>query len=139
MNPPQVLIERTAIVALCDRENEHHDAVTRAYLALLDEFEDDKLLLVAVSDHLIPWRDWTNVRRRGPLAVVDTLHVGFQHRRAARRMTEVADFDHALTLVMCQRHKVARILTVNPNFAKYDDVVVEVPVQVVGQGDDVRG
>lgn len=134
MNPPQVLIERTAVAALCNPDSQHHGAATAAYLALLDEFEADQLLLVAVSDHLRPWRDWYTLLRRGPLAVIDSLHVGWQHRRAARRMTEVADFDHALTLVMCQRHKVARMLTLDPYFTMYDDI----RVQVVGENHDAR-
>ena len=94
MNPPQVLIERTAINALIDQSSEHHQVVAAAYLALLDEFEDDQLLLVAVSDHMRPHRQWYTFRRRGPLAVVDSLHVGRQHRRAARRVTEVGGSGH---------------------------------------------
>jgi len=133
MNPPQVLIERTALEALCDATSEHHEAVTTAFLALLDDFEADRLLLVGVSDHLRPHREWYDFARRGPLAPVDTLHVGHQHRRAARRMDAVSDFDTALTLVMCQRHKVARVLTLNPQFSAYD-----LEVQLVGEGDDVR-
>lgn len=133
MNPPQVLIERTAIEALCDANNEHHEAVAIAFVALLEDFEADRLLLVAVSDHLRPHREWGDFARRGPLAPVDALHVGHQHRRAARRMTNVADLDTALTLVMCQRHKVARVLTLDSQFKAYD-----LDVQVVGVGDDVR-
>jgi predicted nucleic acid-binding protein len=133
MNPPQVLIERTAIAALCDDNSEHHQAVASTFVALLDDFEADRLLLVAVSDHLRPHREWYDFARRGPLAPVDTLHVGHQHRRAARRMDTVPDFDTALTLVMCQRHKVARVLTLDPQFAAYD-----LDVQLVGDGSDIR-
>ncbi len=134
MNPPQVLIERTAIDALRNPNNENNEAVTAAYLALLGEFEDEQLLLVAVSDHLRPDREWYTLLRRGPLAVVESLHVGYQHRRAARRMSAVADLDHALTLVMCQRHKVARMLTVDPYFANYEGL----DVTVVGESDGAR-
>ncbi len=130
MNPPQVLIERTAVEALCDPASEYHQRVTDAYLALLDEFEDDHLLLVAVGDHLRPHREWHKFVRRGPLAPIDTLYVGHQHRRVARRMTTAPDFDTALTLVMCQRHKVARMLTLDSYFAKSD-----LDVNVVGDDD----
>ncbi|MEQ1872822.1 MAG: hypothetical protein ABL953_03760 [Ilumatobacteraceae bacterium] len=133
MNPPQVLIERTALEALCDATSEHHEAVATAFLELLEDFEADRLLLVAVGDHLRPHRKWYDVVRRGALAPVDTLHVGHQHRRAAGRMDVTSDFDTALTLVMCQRHKVARVLTLDPQFAAYD-----LDVQLVGVGDDVR-
>lgn len=133
MNPPQVLIEHTALEALCDATSEHHQVVAAAFVALLEDFEADRLSLVAVSDHLRPHREWYGVARRGTLAPVDSLHVGYQHRRVARRMTTVPDFDAALTLVMCQRHKVARVLTLDPQFAAYD-----LDVLLVGDGDDVR-
>ena len=134
MNPPQVLIERTAIDALCNPNAAHHEAVVTAYLALLDEFEDEQLLLVAVSDHIRPYREWYRLFRRGPLAAIDTLSVGRQHRRAANRMTDSLDFGHALTLVMCQRHKVARMLTLDGYFTTYGDIAV----QLVGENDDAR-
>jgi len=133
VSPRQVIIERTAVGALCDESNTLHGAVTEAFLGLLDDFENDRLLLVAVSDHLRPYRQWHQFRRGGPLAPVDTLHVGYQHRRAARRMTAVPNFDQALTLVMCQRHKVTCMLTLDRYFSNFD-----VEVQLVGDGDDVR-
>lgn len=131
MNPPQVLVECSAVQALCDPTSEHHARVATAYLALLDDFERDKLLLVAVGDHLRPHRGAHSLTRRGPLAPIDTLHVGRQHRRVARRMATAPDFDTALTLVMCQRHKVARVLTINPYFTNSD-----LDVQLVGGDDD---
>ena len=132
MNPPQVLIERAAIDALYNPSAEHHEAAVTAYLALVDEFQDEQLLLVAVSDHIRPYREWWRLLRRGPLAAIDTLQVGRQHRRAAHRMTDIVnfnrvDFNRALTLVMCQRHKVKRILTLDPLFTTFD-----LDVQLVG-------
>ena len=134
MNPPQVLIERSAIDALCNPSAAQHEAVVAAYLALVDEFEDEQLLLVAVSDHIRPYREWWRVLRRGPLAAIDALNVGRQHRRAAHRMTDTIDFNHALTLVMCQRNKVARMLTLDAHFTAYGDI----EVQVIGESDDAR-
>lgn len=133
MNPPQVLIESSAIEALCDPANLHHSAVTEAYLALVEQYELEQVLLVAVSDHLRAHRDTYNPVRRGPLAPIDALHVGHQHRRAARRMTSGHDFDTALTLVMCERHKVARMLTLESKFATYD-----LDVHVVGDRNGSR-
>ena len=130
MNPPKVLIERTVIDALCNPTATHHEAVVAAYLALIDDFQEEQLLLVAVSDHVRPYREWWRLLRRGPLAAIDTLQVGRQHRRAAHRMTDPADFNHALTLVMCQRHKVARMLTLDPFFTTFD-----LDVQLVGDRD----
>ena len=133
MNPPQVLIERSAVEALCDPTSAHHAPVTTAYLALLEEFEEDQLLLVAVGDHLRPHRAWHEVVHRGPLAAIDALHVGRQHRRVAHRMTTARGFDRALTLVMCQRHKVERMLTLDPYFTEFD-----LNVQLVGDFDDAE-
>ena len=42
-------------------------------------------------------------------------------------MTDTVDFDRAITLVMCQRHKVKRILTLDPFFTEFD-----LDVQLVG-------
>lgn len=136
MNPPQVLIERSALEALCDPANTHHAAVADAYLALVEQYEFEQVLLVAVCDHLRAYRDTYSPVRRGPLAPIDTLHVGHQHRRAARRMTNgttTVDFDTALTLVMCERHRVVRMLTLDPRFATYD-----LDVHVVGDRDGFR-
>ena len=139
MNPPQVLIERTAIDALCNPSSEHHDVVTGAYLALLDEFEENQLLLVAVSEHVRPYREWYRFFRRGPLAAIDTLHVGRQHRRAANRMAATVDFDHVLTLLICQRHKVTRMLTLDPYFTTYNDLAVQLLyAHLVGESNDAR-
>ena len=127
MNPPQVLIERTALDVLCNPSAEHHEGVVTAYLALVDEFQEEQLLLMAVSDHIRPYREWWRLLRRGPLAAIDTLQVGRQHRRAAHRMTDIVEFDHALTLVMCRRNKVKRVLTLDPFFTTFD-----LDVQLVG-------
>lgn len=126
MNPPQTIIERSALTALCDSTHALHDAVAAAYDLLLAHYATEHVLLVAISDHLRPYREWYQLRRRGLLAPVDALHVGHQHRRAARRMTAVPDADAALTLVMCQRHKVASMLTLDRQFAAYD-----IDVQVI--------
>lgn len=123
MTPPRVLIERSVITALQDPTSEHHRAAVDAYLPLLEQFAAQDILLVAVSDHLRPQRQWFHLRRRGPLAAIDSLAVGRQHRRAARRMSAVPDFDEALTLVMCQRHGIARVLTFSGSYQAYDLVV----------------
>ena len=45
----------------------------------------------------------------------------------------VTDFDAALTLVMCERHKVARMLTLDPQFTTYD-----LDVHLLSDDDDLR-
>ncbi|MBI4884364.1 MAG: hypothetical protein HY826_09960 [Actinobacteria bacterium] len=145
MNPPQVLIERSVVQALCDPASPHHRVAATAFLPLVQQFETNQLLLVAVSDHLIPPRRWYQAGwRRGVLAPIDSLPVGNQHRRTARRMHSAGDFDTALTMVMCQRHKVQRMLTLDANFRRYPlDVeligVESADVAKAGDGDDARG
>jgi predicted nucleic acid-binding protein len=120
MDPPKMLLESTFLRAVADRADDHHDRATDVYLQLVQQYEAEQLLLVAVSDHLRRFRSWQHV---GPLAPVDELYVGFQHRRAARRVVRLSvndDLDRALTLVMCERHKVTRLATFDPFFATFD-------------------
>jgi len=116
LDPPQILLEQSFLAALTDAAHEHHTVAATLYLSLVDQFERDELLLVAVSDHLRPW---AAQRRKGVLAPVDVLHVGLQHRRAAHR-SPLPDFDMALTLTMCERNAVHRIATFDDRFRAYD-------------------
>ncbi|MEI7548036.1 MAG: hypothetical protein WCK21_08265 [Actinomycetota bacterium] len=116
LDPPKVLLEQTFLNALSDSDHEHHADAAGIYMALVDQFEREELLLVAVGDHLRPWQA---ERRRGVLAPVDALPVGFQHRRVAGRSTE-PDLAVALTLTMLERHKVRRIATFDDRFRDYD-------------------
>ena len=120
MDPPKMLLESTFLRAIADPADDHHERAVGVYLLLLQQYEDHRILLVAISDHLRRFRCWRHV---GPLAPVDELYVGFQHRRAARRALQLAandDLDRALTLVMCERHGVSRVATFDPFFAAYD-------------------
>ena len=117
LDPPTVLLEQSFLKALTDPAAEHHPAAAALYLSLVDQYEREEVLLMAVSDHLLPWKQ---DRRLGVLAPIDPLHVGFQHRRAAARMPAVSDTDVALTLVMCERHKVRRVATFDPRFEHFD-------------------
>lgn len=124
LDPPQVLIEASALAAIADEGHEQHSATTAAYAELVRAYRAEQALLVAVSTQL--HRPWG--RRRGRFAPVDLLHVGGQHRRAAARMhTDPHDPEFALTLVMCQRHGVRRMLTLDERFAEYDFDLVALP------------
>ena len=121
LDPPHVLVERSALAVLRDPADERHAIVLAAYLDLVEQFRNDQVLLVALSDDL--QRD-TLARRAGLFAPVDILHIGGQHRRAAAKMfTEPLDPAFALTLVMCQRYGVRRLLTLDPRFLAYDVTV----------------
>ena len=127
LDPPQVLVERSAIDVLVDRTHPRHDELRATYLELVEQYRREEILLVAVSDDLaVTGRQWF-ARRTGDFAPVDPLSVGTQHRRAAEQMvTEPHDPKFALTLVMCERHKVRRVFTVDPRFEAYDVELVPV-------------
>ena len=116
LDPPKVLLEQSFLLALTNPLAARHDIAVTAYLELVDQYEREAVLLVAVSDHLRPWQPG---RRHGVLAPVDVLHVGHQHRRVARRMVAEPDFDVALSLTMCEREKVQRIATFDDRFRSY--------------------
>lgn len=125
LDAPQVLLEQSFLRALTDADHPEHARAAAGYLSLVDQFERKEVLLVAVSDHLGEFRGW---RHLGPLAPLDRLWVGLQHRRAARRLVTdttlehdtTLDHDIALTLVMCERHRVRRMATLDPTFGQFD-------------------
>ncbi|MBI4932599.1 MAG: hypothetical protein HY828_01900 [Actinobacteria bacterium] len=131
MDPPKVLLEASFLQAVVSSEHPEHDTCTATYRDLLDQYERNEVLLVAVGDHLrtmdhgdqvttaerVSW--FLHRPRAGVFAPVDPLYVGFQHRRAADA-TPVDDPEVALTLVMCDRHSVRRVATVDPAYLEYD-------------------
>ena len=132
LDPPQVLIEASALAALADPIHHQHTAVAAAYRTLLARHRRNEVLLVAVSRHLRPlevaptdpWQTqlrWAVARpHRGLFAALDPLHVGQQHLNAAHLMSEGGiDRELALTLVMCERHRVRTVLTVDDRLAAY--------------------
>ena len=132
LDPPKVLLEQSFLTALVDPAHPRHASCAAVYTALLDDAEHDRVLLMAVADHLRPLlpalpddpfaRAAAVVRRLlhpvGLFAPVHLLHVGHQHRRAARRSSAESS-DVALTLVMCDRHRIHQIATVDPTFDRY--------------------
>ncbi|MFM2078168.1 MAG: hypothetical protein RJA49_2058 [Actinomycetota bacterium] len=132
MDPPKVLLEASFLRAVADADDTHHDACTTLYADLVAQYERQEILLVAVGDHLRAadlGADLTNAQRagwflhrprKGVFAPVDPLYVGFQHRRAAAATADVPDPAVAMTLVMCSRHKVRRLATVDPAYDAYD-------------------
>lgn len=143
MDPPKVLLERSFLEAVAHPHHEQHGACTATYRSLLDRYERQEVLLVAVGDHLrafdldgndgptrrVAW--FLHRPRAGVFAPVDPLYVGFQHRRAARAAS-APDATVALTLVMCSRHKVRRIATTNPTYEHFDLEVLTPSITDVG-------
>jgi len=127
MDPPKVLLERTFLQAVTDPADGHHEQAVVQYRALVDQYETESILLVAVHTDL---RDFAGLDRHHVFAPVDRLWVGFQHRRAVRRSAVADDPQFALTLVMAERHHVRTIATFDPRFLEFELTVV--PVAAVG-------
>ena len=123
MDPPKVLLEQSFLHALTEPDHPQHGEAVEHYHRLVDLYQRQEVLLVAVAKHLDPLghhhRD--GIRRHGVLAPVDGLHVAFQHRRTARRAARNIDhdLDLALTLVMCERHKIRRVASFDERFAQF--------------------
>jgi predicted nucleic acid-binding protein len=131
MDPPKVLIEQSMLQAVADTSHPHHHDAALAYRDLVEQYRHEAVLLMAVSDHLrlidlgptpttgerVKW--FLHRRPLGVFAAVDPLHVGFQHRRAARR-TNAPTPDVALTIVMCSRARIRRVATLDPVFEQFD-------------------
>jgi predicted nucleic acid-binding protein len=127
IDPSKVLLDRSFMAAIVDESHPAHDECIELYRDLLDRFEREEILLVAVSTDL---RDvergpslttaqkaayFLHRNHRGVFAPVDPLYVGGQHRRAARGV-ETADPADGLTLVMCERHDIRRIAAATDAF-----------------------
>jgi len=133
MDPPKVLLERSFLDAVAQPDHADHSSCAALYRELVAQFERQDILLVAVGDHLrnIELGDdltagarakWFLHRaHKGLFAPVDALYVGFQHRRAAAATgTAGTGTAVAMTLVMCSRHKVRRVVTINPAYERYE-------------------
>jgi predicted nucleic acid-binding protein len=130
LDPPKVMLDRSFLGAVADPRHPMHTACVAHYRRLVDEFEREEALLVAVSTHLrdiergydLPQAQrvayFLHRNHRGVFAPVELLYVGFQHRRAAKGV-EHADPDDALTLVMCERNNVRRIAATTDAFDGY--------------------
>lgn len=137
IDPPKVLLELSFLQAVAQTDHPDHQAATTEYERLVDEYEREEVLLVAVSDHLHHFAGMSHplrqigLRRRGVFAPVDFLWVGFQHRRVARRSKMASDPQLALTLVMAQRHRIARLATFDERFDEYQFEILPATADVV--------
>jgi predicted nucleic acid-binding protein len=127
LDPPKILLDRSFLAAVVDDAHPAHERCVAHYRSLLDDFEREDVLLVAVSTHLRDLEQGPDLEiaprvaaflhraHRGVFAPLEPLYVGFQHRRAARQVA-IGDPDDALTLVMCERHRISRIATLSEAF-----------------------
>jgi predicted nucleic acid-binding protein len=116
MNPPSILIDLTFLTAVADTDDADHDDAVALYRTMVDDFVEQRCLLVARADHLAA------VANPDLFAAVDKLHVARQYRNAADELVQRTgvDFDVAVTLVMVRRLKVRKVATFDQRLAAYD-------------------
>lgn len=135
MDPPKALLELSFLEAVHDLGHEQHEVAATEYLRLVDRFQREEVLLVAVSDHAQRFPGMNHalrqigLRRTGVFAPVDFLWVGYQHRRAARRAAQTHGIDTAtaLTLTMAQRHRIRHLVTLDARFEEFELTIMPSP------------
>ena len=147
LDPPKVMLEQSFLAAVADPQHTQHELCAGAYLRMVREYEHERVLLVAVGDHLRTFdigatpderrRALWFVRRprTNVFAPVDPLHVAWQHERAVDRMDDMPA-ERKLTLLMCERHKVRRIATLDEAYAEYDLQLIDLSDRVEAPAPD---
>ena len=123
MNPPSILLDHSFLLALADSTDANHEEAVEIYSALVDDFVEQRCLLVARADNLAA------PANPDLFASIDKLHVARQHRNAASELaarTEI-DIDLAITLVLIQRHRIRKIASFDERLDRYDVAVVHSP------------
>lgn len=116
MNPPSTLLDASFLAAVADPDDANHDEAVALYRMIVDDFVDQRCLLVARADHLAA------VANPDLFAPVDKLHIAGQHHRAADELVRNTgiDFDLAITLVFVRRSKVRKVATFDERLTAYD-------------------
>jgi predicted nucleic acid-binding protein len=127
MNPPSILLDVTFLAAVADTDDAHHDEAVALYRTMVDDFVEQRCLLVARADHLAA------VDNPDLFAPVDKLHVARQHRSAADELVQhtAIDFDVAITLVLIRRSKIRKVATFDERLTVYDiDILTSVTLSM---------
>jgi predicted nucleic acid-binding protein len=116
MNPPSTLLDQSYLVALAGTDDANHDEAVAIYRSLVDDFVEQRCLLVARADHLAA------VDSPDLFAPIDKLHVARQHRTAAAGIVERTGvgLDEAITLVLVHRNRIRKVATFDDRLARYD-------------------
>ncbi|MEY2552685.1 MAG: hypothetical protein QOC57_545 [Ilumatobacteraceae bacterium] len=137
MNPPSVLLDHSFLVAVEHADDEHHDDAVARYGDLIDDFLDQRCLLVARADHL------ATTANRDLFAPVDKLHIARQHRNAATELVARTGLpmDDAITLVLLHRNRIRKVASYSERLADYEvDRKVPLPTSsVAAESDDNSG
>jgi predicted nucleic acid-binding protein len=120
MNPPSYLLDLSFLIALADSTDVNHDDADAMYRGLVDDFVEQRCLLVARADHL------ETVASPDLFAAIDKLHVARQHRNAAADLVERTSvgLDEAITMVLIHRYKVRKVASFDEGLAHYDIEVI---------------
>lgn len=116
MNPPKILLDRSFLVAVEERDDPHHDEAVAMFRTLIDDFVEQRCWLVARADHL------DTVADADLFAVADKLHVARQHRNAAVDVVARtgAGIDEAITLVLVHRCRIRQVAHYDERLSVYD-------------------
>jgi predicted nucleic acid-binding protein len=136
MNPPSVLLDHSFLVAVGDIDDVNHDDAVTTYQSLIDDFVEQRCLIVARADHLAAVAE--QLSSNDLFAAVDKLHVARQHRNAAAELTarRGIGIDQAITLVMVHRLRIRRVVTFDEELAGLgEDGTVSIPAGAADFGD----
>jgi predicted nucleic acid-binding protein len=115
MNPPSVLLDRSFLGAVADPADANHDEAVATFRVLIDDFIEQRHLLVARADHL------KAVANPDLFAPVDKLHVARQHLYAAANIRGAQlDPDLAITVVLIHRHRIRTVASFDERLAGYE-------------------
>jgi hypothetical protein len=124
MTPPTVLLDRSFLEALVDRDHTQHAETRACYERLVDDYQAHHIRVRARLDHLI---DVDRKRHAELFAPVEVIHVARQYRRQAVRLAGRLGDDYepdlAVTLVVMRRESIERIATYHPYFDTLDVTV----------------
>jgi predicted nucleic acid-binding protein len=120
MNPPSYLLDLSFLIALADSADVNHEDAEAIYRSLLDDFVQQRCLLVARADHL------EAVANTDLFAAIDKLHVARQHRNAAAEIVEKTGvgLDRAITLVLIRRCRIRKVASFDQGLVRYDIDVI---------------
>jgi predicted nucleic acid-binding protein len=123
MNPPSYLLDLSFLIALADSNDDKHDDAKAIYTALVDDFVEQRCLLVARADHL------EAVESPDLFAAIDKLHIARQHRSAAADLVERSGvgLEDAITMVLIHRCRIRKVATFNEALARYDIELISAP------------
>ncbi len=128
MNPPSVFLDYSFLAAVAHVDDDNHEEAITRYRQLIDDFVEQRCLLVARADQLVA------VGNRDLFAPIDKLHIARQHRNAAAELVArtAVDIDDAITLVLLHRYRIRKVASFTGRFANFDDdEKVAVPRNVV--------